>query len=308
VPKILFFIQDGWVFGKIHHELAKLLFPDFHCDVLCWSKSWSPLEVQHFTQKYDLILSTPAACDMLHVDYAIPRQKLVAVVHQDYDIYTALARPGTTSTDFAEFAGYAVICDLLVNISFSHGIGRIPQVMPVGVFRDMYTRPPSTGIRRLGYFGSFYRYDRPDIDIKRGYLAQRVADQTEIELVQQASVHFLAADQLYRDIDLVLFCSIIEGNPYPALEAFASGVPVLGTRVGLFPDLVNSGGGVLLPFEDELFVNSAVAAIQLLQRSPDLYARMSAAARQKSEQFDWFTLRTRWQQFFTECLQRSQRP
>ena len=57
--RVLFFIHDGWVFGKIHHELVKLLYPQYDCDVLCWTRSYSAQEMQYIAQKYDLIVSNP---------------------------------------------------------------------------------------------------------------------------------------------------------------------------------------------------------------------------------------------------------
>jgi glycosyltransferase involved in cell wall biosynthesis len=308
VQRVLFFIHDGWVFGKIHHELVKLLYPQYACDVLCWTRRYSDQDMQHISQKYDLFVSTPDGCTTLHNYYNIPHCQMIAVVHQDYDIYSTLEHTNfrLTIPEFDLLAGYAVICPLLVNISFSYGISRIPTVLPIGVFSDMYEREPSTTVNRIGYFSSFCRKDRGELDIKRGYLAHRVAEQSGVELVTQESTHFLAADRLYRDVDLVLFCSLIEGNPYPALEAFASGLPVLGTNVGRFADLSSSGGGFILPFEDDLFVAAAVDRIKLLQNNAELYSQMSAAAKQKSVEFDWYTLKEQWLQFLNDCWHRRQ--
>lgn len=304
MKRVLFYIHNGWVFGKIHNELIKLLLPEYYCDILCWSQVYTTQEIGLFNQKYDLIVSTPATCFFLHKNYGIPLEKMAGIVHQDWDVFSPLEKDSDTVTPetFNKLAGYGVICPLLVNISLSYGVARIPKLLPIGVYRDFYRRPMSPAIKRLGYFGRMARKDRGDLDIKRGHLAQRVAKLTGLEFARCDSVHFLGADRLYQDVDLVMFCSLIEGNPYMALEAFAAGVPVLGTSVGLFPDLAASGGGAVLPFEEDKFVSEAVEVIQALQADHALYQRMHEAASAKSKQFDWLTLRPTWIDFLNGCF------
>jgi glycosyltransferase involved in cell wall biosynthesis len=302
MKRVLFYIHNGWVFGKIHNELIKLLLPEFYCDILCWSQTYTTHEITLLAQKYDLIVSTPATCFMLHHTYGIPYEKLVGIVHQDWDVFNPLeAGSRVPPAEFARLAGYAVICPLLVNISLSYGIERIPRVVPIGVYCDLYTRPMSQHVKRLGYFGRMARKDRGDVDIKRGQLAQTVAARTGMEFVRCDSVHFLAADRLYRDVDLVMFCSLIEGNPYMAFEAFAAGVPVLGTAVGRFPELAAGGAGAVLPFEAAQFVEDAVEVVQALQADHAIYSRMHAAALLKSQELDWSAVRPTWIEFLREC-------
>lgn len=306
MKRVLFYIHNGWVFGKIHNELIKLLLPDFYCDILCWSQSYTTQEIALLSQKYDLIVSTPATCFFLHQTYGVPYEKLAGIVHQDWDVFNPLENKTAPvkPAEFDKLAGYAVICPLLVNISLSYGVARIPQVVPIGVYRDLYARPMSQTVTRLGYFGRTARKDRGDVDIKRGHLAQKVAAHTGMEFVRCDAVHFLAADRLYRDVDLVMFCSLIEGNPYMALEAFAAGVPVLGTAVGRFPELAANGGGAVLPFEDARFVMEAVEVVQALQADHGLYTRMHTAAVTTSQELDWSAVRPTWVEFLRGCLSR----
>lgn len=302
MTRVLFFIHNGWVFGKIHNELIKVLYPDLHCDILCWSQTYNATEMALLRDKYDLFVSTPEACFMLHKRHGIPYDKLVAVVHQDWDIFNPIERLNVPREEFSKLAGYAVICPLLVNISFSYGIGRVPHILPVGVFCEQYERPMSERVQRLGYFGRWERKDRGDLDIKRGRLVHRVAEVSGMEFAQCESVHFLAADRLYRDIDLVMFGSLIEGNPYVAIEAAAAGVPVLGTATGLFPEIAQTGAGAVLPFEEDKFVAEAVEVIQALQADHNLYAQMSLAAKECGKGFDWSILGPVWRDYFLTCL------
>jgi glycosyltransferase involved in cell wall biosynthesis len=42
-------------------------------------------------------------------------------------------------------------------------------------------------------------------------------------------------------IDVLVQCSVIENLPYSIMEAMERGVPVIGTRVGGIPDLIEDG-------------------------------------------------------------------
>lgn len=302
MKRVLFYIHNGWVFGKIHNELIKVLYPDLYCDILCWSQSYSHYDLQLLNEKYDLFVSTPGTCFFLHTQYGVPYEKMVGMVHQDWDIFDPLENKHMAREDFNRLAGYAVICPLLTNISLSYGISRLPDIVPVGIMCSHYERPISENVTRLGYFSAPVRKDRGDFDIKRGHLAGQVAERAGLELVSTSGVNFLATDKLYNHVDLTIFCSLIEGNPYVALESMAAGVPVLGTSVGLFPALASGGGGIVLPFDEQAFVEKAVYDIAELKMNYELYAQMSMAAKEKSKQVDWSVLRPTWLSFLQRCL------
>ncbi|MBI4343121.1 MAG: glycosyltransferase family 4 protein [Candidatus Omnitrophica bacterium] len=88
----------------------------------------------------------------------------------------------------------------------------------------------------------------------------------------------------YRGLDFYLCASWNEGTPNPALEAGACGVPVVTTRVGNMPELIQPGenGWFVAPT-----VDSIVEAVRGLQRlSQAEYAAMSAVMRSRIER-DW---------------------
>ncbi|MES2263040.1 MAG: TIGR03088 family PEP-CTERM/XrtA system glycosyltransferase [Pseudomonadota bacterium] len=84
---------------------------------------------------------------------------------------------------------------------------------------------------------------------------------------------------LLRGFDLFAMSSIAEGTPGSALEAMASGLPVVGTRVGGLPEVIAEGvTGALVPPSD------AAAMAQALQRyveAPDLAAAHGRAGRER---------------------------
>ena len=97
----------------------------------------------------------------------------------------------------------------------------------------------------------------------------------------QQSVHFAGwrrdLPAVYRDLDLVVCCSINEGTPVSVIEACAAGTPVLGTDVGGMRYVISPGEtGLLVPSGDRTALTEAVLNII---ENPERAAEMSKAAR-----------------------------
>jgi glycosyltransferase involved in cell wall biosynthesis len=96
-------------------------------------------------------------------------------------------------------------------------------------------------------------------------------------------VRFLGArddiPELYRALDVAVLCSlpVVETYPVSLLEALASGVPVVSTRVGSIADLVDEGStGSLVPGGDEA---ALAEAVERLLADPARREGMGRAAR-----------------------------
>lgn len=66
--------------------------------------------------------------------------------------------------------------------------------------------------------------------------------------------------ELIREASLYVSLSLVEGGPYPVLEALASGTPVLATDTGFCGEFINSTNGMLLPNRPDL--EEVIAAIR----------------------------------------------
>ncbi|HEY8548399.1 MAG TPA: glycosyltransferase [Vicinamibacterales bacterium] len=84
-------------------------------------------------------------------------------------------------------------------------------------------------------------------------------------------------DRIYADLDLVALTSRNEGSPVALIEAMAAARPVVATRVGGVPDVVEDGRtGRLVPADDP---PALAAVMESLLTDPEARDRLGAAAR-----------------------------
>lgn len=84
----------------------------------------------------------------------------------------------------------------------------------------------------------------------RGYVKKYLSEMGIPFTHRYLDNYFMVADY-FRAIDLYLVCSREEGGPKAILESMASGVPIISTRVGMAPDVIEDGvDGFLANVED----------------------------------------------------------
>ena len=99
-------------------------------------------------------------------------------------------------------------------------------------------------------------------------------------------VHFTGyqpePERLYQSFDVFALTSRSEGMPLAVLEAWATGLPVVATRVGGLPEMFgNAGAGVLVEPDDEVGMASALAD---LLANPERVRALGEAGRQRVEE------------------------
>lgn len=86
-------------------------------------------------------------------------------------------------------------------------------------------------------------------------------------------------DRIYADLDIVALCSRNEGSPVSLIEAMAAARPVVATRVGGVPEIVEDGvSGYLVPHGDSAAMAAALGA---LLADPERRRAMGAAGRKR---------------------------
>jgi glycosyltransferase involved in cell wall biosynthesis len=90
--------------------------------------------------------------------------------------------------------------------------------------------------------------------------------------------------EFYRGLDVYVCASRSEGTPNPCLEAAACGIPLVTTRVGSMPELIQDG-------ENGLFFDGTLEALAskltLLRDSPLLRSRMASRMLETIRDWDW---------------------
>jgi L-malate glycosyltransferase len=97
--------------------------------------------------------------------------------------------------------------------------------------------------------------------------------------------------------------SLSEGLPNTVLESMAAGVPVVATRVGGIPEVIEDGtSGLLVPPRDTA---TLVRAIDTLLEDPDLARRIGEAGRRRvAERFSLEVMARDTERLYTDLLQK----
>jgi glycosyltransferase involved in cell wall biosynthesis len=118
----------------------------------------------------------------------------------------------------------------------------------------------------------------------RGYVKQGL-ERLGIPYVHKMLNDYRDIASYYHAIDLYLMTSREEGAPAALLESFASGTPLVATRVGMVPDIVQDGVNALTAASEDCA--GLAACIERLLGDPALVQRMTAEEIQTVQQNDW---------------------
>ncbi|HEU4724047.1 MAG TPA: glycosyltransferase, partial [Candidatus Eisenbacteria bacterium] len=109
-------------------------------------------------------------------------------------------------------------------------------------------------------------------------------------------------NDLLRAADLFVVSSCLEGMGTATLDAMASGLPVVATRVGGIPEIVADGEtGILVPARDPA---ALAGAMRRLAADPALRARFGEAGRARAREFSADRTEERTRAMYDEILQR----
>lgn len=201
-----------------------------------------------------VLVNSPAVAATLR--HAVPSSKLVVVPNGvDLDRF---ARP-SADRGTAERVRFGT----LANLRPEKGVADVVTAM--GMVRERYDNV------RLAVHGSGPLHD----EIER--LVARLGLADIVELRGAAA----RPEVVLRELDVFVLASVSEACPNAVLEAMATGLPVVATRVGGIPFLVEDEvEGLLVPPRDP--AGLAKALVRLVE-SPDRRATLGANARRRAE-------------------------
>ncbi|MEX2658766.1 MAG: glycosyltransferase family 4 protein [Acidimicrobiales bacterium] len=170
-------------------------------------------------------------------------------------------------------------------------IARVPGRLMTTSSSDV----PMKGLTHLLEAVAKVRTERPDVELTVigkptvDGLVRRAIDRLGL----QEAVHFVSGVtderlvELYAEAELAVVPSLYEGFSLPAVEAMATGVPLLATTGGAIPEVVGRDGttAALVPPGDAGAL--AVAIVELLD-DPGRRARIGEAGRKRvAERYSW---------------------
>lgn len=290
---VLFFIENGWAFGTIHHGLIKRLWDHrIYANLLDWRSIYSGMEHHYLRHRYRQICTTiDGITPLIEINWHPSR--IVGVAHSERDLTLMLGRHDAGIVD--QLKGYAVVNKDLVKVSADLGIKRVPTIVRVGVDSEFFDMPLPASLRTVGYAGAKTFEMSDKTDCKRGHLIPCVIDGLNVTLHEHAFYNHLAMPGYYSDIDALLVTSSYESVGLPALEAAAAGRLVLGARVGYF----DGGYGHLCRTPNDEYVADAREAIRRYTADPAAFRIACINARKTvRDQYDWGNCVLDWVSLF----------
>ncbi len=105
---------------------------------------------------------------------------------------------------------------------------------------------------------------------------------------------------IYRNSDIFILPSVMEGMPSVVLQAMACSLPIIASRVKGFEEVMEENvNGLTAEYNNETaFANT----IEQLIKSPDLLNKMSKNSFEKSKQFSWDTIAKKYLELYEKVI------
>jgi glycosyltransferase involved in cell wall biosynthesis len=300
MKKVLFYTQNRWAYGSIHHALCKELYKyNIYANVLDWTQTYTSEEFELLNNTYDLFVTNPEAVLHLHYNYGIPLNRIIAIAHGQWDIL--LAKKEANIDFYPELHSYAVIAQVLKDKSEEFNISVIPKVIKYGIHFDVFYRSINKSLKNIGYGGAKEMLNFFGEEIKRGHLVEKVVSGiADLNLVSHNYYNHLCMPGYYNKIDALIMSSTEEAGGTPVMEASASGKLIIGTPVGYFKEDGKHGGGILVPLDELGFLNETRKNLLYYRDNPKQYREKCEEIQQYArEQYDWSKRIDSWVELFS---------
>ena len=134
----------------------------------------------------------------------------------------------------------------------------------------------------------------------RGYVTNRL-EAAGIQFIHKYVEEYADLPSLYQALDVYMITSREEGGPMGLMESMASGIPVVSTRVGMAPDLIQDRvSGVLVNVDD---VDALTSGVVWLMDNKKITS-VSSAARERVMGVDWeYVAKDHWTKIYKPMIQ-----
>jgi glycosyltransferase involved in cell wall biosynthesis len=301
MKKVLFFTQNRWAFGTIHQGLIKELYKHgVYSSLLDYTVSYSKQEFDFFIDIYDYFVTNPETIPAL-MSYGVPLQKIIAVAHAEWDIYSAAKDFVHHNTNNYDIHAYGCISDKLVNMfNDLHPHSKIKaKRVANGIHFDLFYANPPNSLETVGFGGKMVGCNFFGVDIKRGDLVEKVTNLAGLQFLPNATYHYMAMPAYYKTIDAIIMASTEEAAGMPMLEAAAAGRLCIGTPVGYFNHNSDSGGGIKVRIDGDDFINDTVKILEHYKANPEKYKQKCLDIQEYARyNYDWKYVIDGWIELF----------
>ena len=105
---------------------------------------------------------------------------------------------------------------------------------------------------------------------------------------------------IYRSSDIFILPSVMEGMPSVVLQAMACGLPIIGSRVKGFEEVIEDNvNGLTVKYND---ANELADAIEKLIKSQELRQKMSKKSLEKAKKFSWESIAKRYLELYEKSI------
>ena len=299
--KVIFYYEHQWAFGSIFHAACKELYKfGIHCSVLDWGVDYEVETMQQINDTYDIFVSQQAGVYRLTSHYGIPKDKIIVFSHCDNDLYVNTV---DDRKNFNEYRAFAVINPKMIPIASELQYNVVPDVVRIAVHTDLYNSVLPSMLNTIGYASSLYSSHYLGFDKKRGHLVEQICNlsNTVYKPTIIGKTINLAIPGYMQSVDAVIMSSRHEMGGLPMLEAAAAGRLCIGTPTGYFKDHAAFGGGILMPMDEDEFVEESVRVISYYKANPNKFVEKCAEIIQYAkENYDWKYVIQDWVNLLTK--------
>jgi glycosyltransferase involved in cell wall biosynthesis len=297
MKKIIFFFEDNWAFGSIHAGLIKELYKNgIYANILDWRILYTTEEMAYIIDSYDYFVTSTGEIQIL-INYGVPLEKIVSVAHAAIDIFKANSIDIPTKTNYYSIHNSSVITPELKYLAQFSGCTKEVKIVRNGINFDYLYSKPSECLKTVGYSTSMRSTNFFGQDKKRGYIAEKCANLSNLNFNPIKDQTFLAIAGYYKTVDCVIQTAMEEACGLSMLEAAAAGRLCIGTNTGYIK--YHPKAAIVLPIEEEEFIKQCVDTINYYKENNNEYINKCLEIQQYAkENYDWSVVINDWIELF----------
>lgn len=289
-PKILVYCDTTWSIGRVYAGLDIHLKNDFELSYYDWGKT-GVHEIKNLIPHFDLFIT-----NLVNIKYFIydisnvnDLKKMIFSCHG----YPELHILGDLSI-LPKEPSYAILSNSILQL-FPEHMHELLYHTYNGVDPSIFNYIETSGkIETIGWCGA------PGVYTKRIDWGKEIAEKCNCDFKLGFGVEYDKMKEWYNSIDILLITAgpqyWVETGPLPGFEAIASGVLVIGTKVGNF---------AAIPGPKYETIEEAVTIIQELKQNPEKVKQLALEQYEcVKKNWTYEVLANQWRNMYHSVLQK----